>query len=124
MKKVWNQIMESKTLSESEIRTLIKILQDSLEHKENKEKSIHLIQVDDGCEGAFIRLDEWEQVNPEDLKRWIESSLEHGLSFKRFSVTEEEYNEIEVWGDEEDEFDESYFKAYDWFNFNERLENA
>lgn len=119
MKKKIKELKNLGTLDDFELNNVITYLQGKLNkrkaERELKEpKLIEYIRVDDGCEGTYIKCDEWDDVDPIDLKNYMTSVLQNyddaEVTFSRFNTFEDEL---------EDNLD---IKEYDWFTFNDKID--
>lgn len=119
MKKKLEELRGLETLDNYELEYVVKFLQNKLDKRKAEEeeklpKTIEYIRVDEGSEGAFIRLDQWDKVDPIDLKNFITQCLkdydESYVHLSRYSIFEDELEEA------------SHVKEYDWFTFNEEID--
>lgn len=117
MKKIIQEIKNIEVLDDHEIEYTIKYLQNKLDKRKEVDKdveSIEMIQIDEGCEGAYLRLDKWDKVDPIDLKNFItdcfrQQGNEASIEFRRYTMTQEEFND-------------SHVNDYDWFTFNDEID--
>jgi len=119
MKKKFNELSSLEVLDDYELEEVVRFLQKKLdrskeERAKEEPKLIEYIRIDEGSEGAFIKLGEWDKVDPIDLKNFLTDCLnkydDSFVSLHRYTIFEDELE------------DRSDVEQYDWFGFNDEID--
>ena len=106
-----NKIINLVMMDEYELSNLkTRIENEEYRRKQKQDEFFDVVHIDDGCEGAYCKLEKFDDIPAEDLKEYINNTLEDDsqVVFSIIKVTEEDYNEN--------------FKRYEW-EFNQDSED-